>query len=160
MVNSRLLQQRPLYLLSPSSLPRGSQRGCCHLQVPYNPTPPLHTVPTPQLACPPIPPEEPITAHYGTTLTGLIPPHFAYASDVVALGLDQSFLLLLVIPHAAHISIERFQMCSSVLSRSWSRVKDLASTPSLKHWCAAPGLMCSEPGFILFPFKSSLKLFQ
>ncbi|KAK4810613.1 hypothetical protein QYF61_007350, partial [Mycteria americana] len=31
----------------------------------------------------PVPPEEPITVHHGTPVTGLIPPGFTYANDVV-----------------------------------------------------------------------------
>lgn len=40
-----------------------------------------------------------------------------------------------------------------------SRLKDLASTLSLKHWHDA-SLISNDPGFITFPFNSSLKVFQ
>ena len=106
----------------------------------------------------PIPPEEPMTSCHSTPVTGLIPSGFAYASDAIALGLDQTFSLLLLIPHAMHI-IKTFQVCFRVLSASWSRLTDLASTLSRKHWCAPPRLISSEPSFIPFPLQIYFKAF-
>ena len=48
-------------------------------------------------------------------------------------------------------------MCSSELSASRSKPKDLTSPPSLKQWHTNPRLISSEPGFIPFSLQILFK---
>lgn len=66
----------------------------------------------------PIPPKDPVTIQHGTTLTGLIPRGFTHASDVIFLGLDQGFDLLLLTLYAAHVCVETCQVWFIVVNAS------------------------------------------
>lgn len=100
---------------------------------------------------PPKVPETPI-------VTRLFSPCFTYANDVIALGLRQDFQLLFLIPHAACIDIEAFQMYFIVPSILWRRLKDFTSIQYLKFWHNIPQLIIGEYNSI--PFTPSNLFFQ
>lgn len=105
----------------------------------------------------PIPPKVPVAVQHGTRLTGLTPPGFTCASDVIPLGLDKGFELLLLTLHAAHVCVETFQVWFIVVNTSWSRLRDAASTQfgMLSHSLPLASLVLSLPHF-----KTCLKFYQ